>query len=219
MDVAIEILLALLGLVIAYYQFRAERRAAKEEQLEQEKRRQEREDIGRILEKARAVESCIATMQKFKSELSAAFRSTDNDPNRIMEIFDQMPDAYEQSFRQVAPTLRNLYNTLLANEERFPMSHGYGRYIVEIRELLDYDAVLRERRRNGYDATRIQVYQTLKQVWDNGGKVDRETAMELGTMTERMLQALEPYYRHAEKLETVLYELQAKYAAYARGER
>ena len=219
MDVAIEILLALLGLIIAYYQFRAERRAAKEEQLEQEKRRQEREDIGRILEKVRTVESCSATMQKFKSEITAASKNTNNDPNQVTAMFDQMLNQYEQSFRQVAPTLRGLYNTLLANEERFPMSHGYGRYIVEIRELLDFDAVLRERRRNGYDATRIQIHQTLKQVWDNGGNLDRETALKLGSMTERMVQALEPYYRHAEKLDTVLYELQAKYASYVRGER
>ena len=102
---------------------------------------------------------------------------------------------------------------------RFNRDHGYGRYIVEIRELLDLDAVVRERRRNGYDAARIQIHQTLKQVWDNGGNLDRDTAMKLGAMTERMVQALEPYYRHAEKLDTVLYELQAKYASYVRGER
>ncbi len=209
----VEIIIALLGLVIAYFQWNGEKRAAKEEKKEEARRKEEKAIIQKLLKRVSDAEQCSRTMSQFRSDISAASRRTDNDPNQIMSLFDKTIEQYEGSFRTAVPILKDIYDELLKNEERFPMSHGYGRYIIELREILDYDAVERERRRNGYDSLRLQAHQTLTEVWNNGGAMNRETALKLGSMTEKMVQALEPYYRHAQRISAVLYELKGKYNA------
>ena len=210
MDVVIDLVLAALGLIIAYFQWSAERRAAAEERKEQEDRKEEKVIIRSLLSRVAEAEKTRGSLKRMHEELSTPH----TDPNEITGIFDEAIERYESNFQTVRPLLKSIYDELLKNEERFPMSHGYGRYITELREILNYDAVVRERRILGYDAARIQTHEILMDAWNNrGGQLREQDRAELGSLAETMVQTLEPYYHHADRIGSVLYELQAKYRA------
>ena len=210
-SLVVQSLLAVLALIIAIFQWNAEKRAAEEEKKEQEDRRQEKQVIQQLLQKVSDAEECSRTMTRFRTEMSALSRRSDNDPQTVMDLFDEMIRKYEESFREIAPTLREIYEALLKNEERFPMSNGYSRYILDLREILHYDALERERRNNDYDSLRARFHQTIAAAYENDGVLSMDERLELGSMVERMIRGLEPYYRHTERIAAVLYELKAKY--------
>lgn len=212
LDMVIESVLALLALVIAVFQWNGERRVRKAEEAEERRRAEEKRVIGELLENAKSAEQCTQTIVSFKEKTDSVSERTDNDPLKVFKLFDQALEDYERAFEDVKPFLTRLYTVLLENEERFPMANGYGRYIHELREILNLDAVQRRRRINGYDHARLTAHMTLVKVWnEQGGKMDSETRQLLGKLTEKMVQALEPYYQHADRIGALLFELSAKY--------
>ena len=129
-----------------------------------------------------------------------------------MRLFDTMINDYAAEFEEISPILTDLYDLLLQNEERFPMSHGYGRYISELKEILDFDSVERARRCNGYDRLRLDNQAILTEIINNGGAFPMEARLAVGQNVEGMMQALEPYYVHSRKIHDILFELKCKYA-------
>lgn len=212
LSMVIEIALAFLALVIAALQWNGELRSRRAEEKEEQRRSEEKRVIAELLTNAGNAEQCTQTIMAFRENIESLSRRSDNDPQRLMDMFDKTLEDYEDAFQVAKPFLTQLYTVLLENEERFPMANGYGRYIDELRQILNLEAVKRWRRINGYDQARITAHTTLVKVWnERGGKLDSETALFLGELTEKMVQGLEPYYAHAEQISALLFELSAKY--------
>ena len=144
-----NITLALGALIIAILQWREELRAIKAEKQEEAAREHEKATMQTILTEILKVEECTKCISSFTSTMSTLSKRNDNNPIDIMRLFDTMINDYAAEFEEISPILTDLYDLLLQNEERFPMSHGYGRYISELKEILDFDAVERARRCNG----------------------------------------------------------------------
>ena len=213
-----ESVLAFFALVVAIIQVNGERRTQKEEIREREKREEEKRTIDIILKEAKKAESCKEVMANFRGFIDGISRRSDSDPQSVMDLFDQALEDYENKFQEIKPSLEKLYEELLINEEKFPMAYGYGRYITEVSAILDFDAVLRERRMLGYDSARMQVHQILTDVWNEGGELDPDSAQAVGELTEHMVQALEPYYKHAQRINTLLFELGTKYSRHRKSD-
>ena len=139
-------------------------------------------------------------------------KAKNNNPVEVIDIFTKAVDGYEEDFKLIEDRLRALYCYLIKNEENFPMAHGYGRYIEDMREILNFDGVLRQRRINGYDHAIITLISTVNEIYEKyNGQVSPELALRMGKQVEIMMQALEPYYKHAEVIELLLNELDIKY--------
>ncbi len=211
LEFVIEVTLAVAALVIAILQWKEERRISKEEKNENVLRAKEKSIVNEIVNQIDEIEKCSDYILSFAEKMAELSRKKDTSPDVAIKLFDDLIEQYTEHFNNIAPRFNLLYIELLKNEERFPMSYGYNRYIVEIREILDLDAVERERRINNYDACRIRFHEILVNAWENGGYLSPETRLELGQLAEKMIRALEPYFRHAQKINTVLFELSVKY--------
>ena len=211
LEFSVNVVLALAALVIAIFQWKEERRFAKEEKEEQQARAEEKLIVEEIVRQIGQIERCSEGILRFQEAMEQSARRQDNDPDAVAALFDQMLEQYEKDFQTVSPMLQLLYEELLQNEERFPMSHGYGRYIVELRAILDFRTVVRQRRNNDYDSMRIRFHQILTRAWNEGGTITPEYATELGHLTEQMIRSLEPYYKHAQTIAVLVHELKIKY--------
>lgn len=208
----VESILAILALIIAIIQLIGENRVRAEEKREEEKLAKEKADIGKLVANIKEMQLLTVNIKNFKSEMDGLSRNTHNNPVDVMKIFDKAVDGYEKDFRGIESRLQDLYSYLIKNEENFPMAHGYGRYITDMRKILNFDDVLRQRRINGYDRSRIAVHRTINEIFEKyDGQVPPELARFMGEQTEIMMQALEPYYDHADSIETLLNELDIKY--------
>ena len=207
-----NITLALGALIIAILQWREELRAIKAEKQEEAAREHEKATMQTIVTEILEVEECTKCISVLTSTLSQYSMHGNANPIEVLQLFDAMTDNYTAEFEEISPVLTELYDLLLQNEEKFPMSHGYGRYISELKEILDFDAVLRERRRNGYDTARYDMQNILIDLINKGGDIPMEVRMILGQKVEDMVQALEPYYVHSRKIHDILFELKCKYA-------
>lgn len=211
-SLVVESILAILALIIAIIQLIGENRVRAEEKREEEKITIEKKEIGEQVAKIKEMQQLTTNIKNFRSEMDKLGGKTKNNPVDVMEFFDKMVDGYEEDFRAIESRLQDLYRYLIKNEEKFPMAHGYGRYITDMRKILNYDEVLRQRRINGYDHSRMLVHLTLKEIWEKyDGQVSPELARRMGEQVEIMMQALEPYYDHADSIETLLNELDIKY--------
>lgn len=207
-----EIFLAMVATIIAFFQWRDQLRYAKEEKKEAAKREEEKRIMQTIVLEISEIEKCTDKINEFKNIMSELSKRNDSSPNYVMQIFDETMEQYENSFKEIFPHLERLYNELLLNEERFPMSHGYGRYIADIRTILDFDLVKRQRRNNNYDKLRIEIHRLMLEAWkNNDGYLTPEVRLTIGEKTEQMVRALEPYYCHATQINSVLYELKTRY--------
>ena len=153
----INLLVALAALVIAFFQWKAEIRKSNEEAKELSRLEDEKRTVQGIVEQILKSEECSTSILEFKSKMDAFADSKNSNPNEVMATFDKMLEEYTTIFKKIEPYLKSLYKELLANEEKFPMSHGYGRHITDLRAILDFDAVERKRRNNNYDRLRIEV--------------------------------------------------------------
>ncbi len=207
-----EIILAVLGTVIAVFQFIGERRISREERKEQLNRENEKKTIEQILKSTKEADELVSDLNGFKAKIDMLSHTTKNDPQETVELFDKAIDEYEENFKSIESKLRRLYEELLMNEERFPMAYGYGRYIQELRGILNFDELLRSRRIAGYDKHRVNFYYILKDCVENkGGKVDMQVSAQLAHEMEEMVHAMEPYFKHAESISSLLEELKIKY--------
>ena len=212
LSLIVDSVLAILALIIAIIQLLGEKRARKEERMEEENREKEKEIIGKILEQSEKVELLANGIRDFKDKIDGLTKKTDNDPVAVMRLFDEAVDGYDNNFNEVKEYLTVLYIELLRNEERFPMAHGYGRYISELRKILDIDALQRARRIKGYDHARLSIHRMLQDCWENNdGILSQETALMIGQQTEKMILSLEPYFEHADAINALLFELKTKY--------
>lgn len=212
LSLVIESVLAILALIIAVIQLIGESRDRREENKEKINREKEKVAIGSILMNAKEAAKLSDKIDSFSNTMSELSKSTGNDPSRVIPMFDKMIEDYEANFFQIKPYLEDLYKKLIENEEMFPMAYGYGKYIHELRDILNIDYLRRARRNAGYDEARIRVHILLMKCFkEQGGKLDNETALEIGRNTEHMIRALEPYYRHAETIKAILLELNTKY--------
>ena len=207
----INLLVALAALVIAFFQWKAEIRKSNEEAKELSRLEDEKRTVQGIVEQILKIEECSTCILEIKAKMDAFADSKNSNPNEVMATFDKMLEEYTTIFKKIEPYLKSLYKELLANEEKFPMSHGYGRHITDLRAILDFDAVERKRRNNNYDRLRIEVYVQLSEVYKNGGKLTPQICAEFGQKTEQMFRALEPYYEHSHQIQSILYELKVKY--------
>jgi len=213
----VESILAILALIIAVLQLIGESRTRKEELKEKERQEQKKEVMRTVLENARDAEKFSACILDFKSTIDTLSQRQDNHPVVVLNMFDAI-DEYEDSFNKAKPSLISLYDALLANEEKFPMAYGYGRYIEGLRQVLNFDALVRERKRNGYDKARLDIQEMLQQkIRENNNDptcvpFTMDLRLYLGQQVSVMVRALEPYYAHAELIRSILYELGAKYA-------
>ncbi|MBR6211115.1 MAG: hypothetical protein IKQ81_08185 [Clostridiales bacterium] len=212
LSLVIESVLAILALIIAVIQLIGESRDRREEKKEKANREKEKVAIGAILRNAQEAAKLSDKITSFSDTMSELSKSTGNDPSRVIPMFDKMIEDYEANFFQIKPYLEDLYKKLVENEEMFPMAYGYGKYIQELRDILNIEYLRRARRNGGYDAARIRVHHLLVKCFkEQGGKLDPETALEIGHNTEHMIRALEPYYRQAETIKAILFELNTKY--------
>ncbi|MBQ1171971.1 MAG: hypothetical protein IIX48_05160 [Lachnospiraceae bacterium] len=212
LSLVIETVLAVLALIIAIIQLLGEKRARKEERIEQDNREKEKEIIGKILEQSEKAELFAKNIKDFKGKIDRLCKNTDNNPVVVMRLFDEAVTGYDENFNEVKEYLNTLYIELLRNEERFPMAYGYGRYISELRKFLDIDSLQRARRIKGYDHARISIQKMLQDCWENNdGNLDQQTALMIGQQTEQMILALEPYFEHADSINALLFELKTKY--------
>lgn len=211
LEFIINLLVALAALFIAFFQWKEEIRKSKEEENEERRREEEKRTVQGIVEEVLKIEECSKSILDFRTKMDKFADSKNSDPNKVMATFDTMLEEYTAIFKEIEPHLKRLYKELLANEEKFPMSHGYGRHISDLREILDFDAVERKRRNNNYDRLRIEIYLQLTEVYKKGGKLTPQLRADFGQKTEQMFRALEPYYEHSHRIQTILYELKVKY--------
>ena len=210
-EFVINFLMAFAALIIAFFQWKAEIRKSNEEAKELKRLEDEKRTVQGIVEQILKIEECSKSILEFKSKMDEFAKSKNSNPNEVMATFDKMLEEYTDIFKKIEPHLKSLYKELLTNEEKFPMSHGYGRHITDLRAILDFDAVERKRRTNNYDRLRIEVHMRLSEVYKNGGRLTPEICLENGQKTELMFRPLEQYYEHSYRIQTILYELKVKY--------
>lgn len=151
LSLTIESLLAVLAIIITIIQWFGEIRARKEELKEEENRTKEKESIGRILNEVMKAKTMVDSIIEFKNSLDMLSQQQDNDPGDILNMINGALNKYEYDFKEIEPSFEKLYVELIENEERFPMAHGYGRYINDLRRIINFEDVKRQRRNNGYD--------------------------------------------------------------------
>ena len=214
----VDSLLAIAALVIAVIQWIGEIRERKAAADEEKKRNDEKAQVKDILNKINDIDFDIMDKAVDRIYSIAGVARKENqgqDPSEVIKIIDDALDAYEECFKANKKNLEELYMILLRNEDRFPMAHGYGRYIEDLREILNYDGLIRKRRIAGYDYARVQYYYVQMHVMhEKGGIVDASASEQLAKLLEMMMQGLEPVLCHADKINSLLDELHCKYDQY-----
>lgn len=91
------------------------------------------------------------------------------------------------------------------------MAHGYGRYIEDLRTILNFEDVKREKFLNGYDNLIVASYRILQNCYKKGGKISEEEGAQLGQLFFELQKTIVPYYKHADLIAAVIDELSIKY--------
>lgn len=211
----IDTVLAVLALIIAFFQFVGEKRAQKEEKAEEKKRADEQKTISGFVTKLKEIEPMLNKLYEFDNVINNLAKTDNNQPADVIKIIDAAVEQYEKDFIVVKPTLESIYNEMVKYEDKFPMAHGYGRYIIDFRTILNFEGLLRLRRKAGYDKARIEYYNILRSLYEHRDMPDdmrRTKFLNLGKETEKMIVALhEVYFSHADLIRAVVSELETKY--------
>jgi len=209
----VESILAILALVIAVFQFIDEVRARKEDEKEKAKLEQEKKLIEMIVTVMKDAQDTVDYMKDFRKNIDEMMMRNDNNPVDTFNFFNNAINGYEEKFKQAEDkVLRRIYVWLLKNEEKFPMAHGYGRYIEDLRTILNFEKIKREKFLNGYDNIYMMSYRLIDNcINKKGGKISSEDAAQLGQLFFELNKSAEPYYRHADMIASVIEELSIKY--------
>lgn len=208
----VESVLAILALAIAAIQFIGEVRAHKEEEKEKAKLLQEKNLIEMIVSYMTEAQNTVDYMRGFRQSIEERMCRNDNNPDDTFKFFNDSVNEYEEKFKHAEETvLRPIYIWLLKNEDKFPMAHGYGRYIEDLRTILNFEDVKRAKFLNGYDNLIVASYRILQNCYKKGGKISEEEGAQLGQLFFELQKTIVPYYKHADLIAAVIDELSIKY--------
>lgn len=129
-EVGINTLLALIGVVIAILQYKNEIR---ENKRKKEQALVEEKNINMIKKIATQTESVkkFHKIQECKEKIGPSIGDPMNFP-KLFPLFQEMSLFYDDFLEEIEP----LYKQLVVNESSFSVSYGYGRYIDTFREFL-----------------------------------------------------------------------------------
>ncbi len=216
MSVTLDIILAVAALIIAYIQLRGDQRERKAEADEEARREEEKKQVASILDDLDKLEKCRDVIKNSLKNIDDIANKT-GEPMVTLNSLNKAIIEYEDVFEKNRDILRKLYNALLTNEEKFPMAHGYGRYIEDLRFILNYDAVIRRRRKQGYDRQCIEYIRLYKQFSEDFESISKDKdkladfSGQFADLLYKMMDSLEPMFEHGDRMSAVIDELNAKY--------
>lgn len=213
--VVISIVLAIIGTIIAYRQLKGEQRVRDELKKEEEKRAEEKESIKGIMQSLDEASKCEELLDDFKKKIYKNSKRKDNDPGEFANSIDDLISEHKKIFDSFTKPLNNLYSALIVNEDRFPMAHGYGRYIEDLRVILNYDLLRRQLKMAGYDRLMSQFAEIHNYLFTHQEFLEKDEfqngLLKLGELADPIFNSLSPLFDHAEKISDVINELKIKY--------
>ncbi len=215
--VVISVAIAIIGTMIADRQLKGEQREREEKKREDEKRAEEKRSIAEIMKSLEEASKCERELDSFINEIYQKSHSKTNSPDEFVTAFANMLDKYEELFSSIKAPLADLYAALIINEDRFPMAHGYGRYIEDLRIILDFDRLRREVKNAGYDHAMYKFVElnnnlAAQQATLSPSKLD-EGKLALGELANVILESFDPLREHSERISAVIRELKIKYGS------
>ena len=203
-SLVIESLLALAAVIIAAIQLIGEIRERKAGHAEEEKRDKEKIKVREIVDTLEPLnrwkDEVVSSLSERLKESKSAYQKPEDTRNNLTYCIDK----YKRVFIANMPGLEKVYRILLENEDSFPMSHGYSRYIDDLRDILNLESVTRKMEIAGY----YQFCEKLEMIIEESNSPENSEYQELMDSLPRIL---EPIFEHSDRLSAVLRELSIKY--------
>lgn len=145
MESIFNIILAVIGSVIAIVQIIGEIREKKKTKREERRVDEEREIIRTLAICNQELVSTINSLNKYNDSVKSLDGSTDG-----LQRFTDSMHRFIEDYNKLMEYVNNIYRKMLQNEERFSMSYGFSRYInvfrvfVQSKKILINTAMARE---------------------------------------------------------------------------
>ena len=146
----LQLVLAIAALLIAYYEFKRDKKERDKEKEEKKAMKELVDGITKLEDIKTACEEYKRKLEKYNNRLKELpldkpqewgaddLRAASAGLHDALELFNKLFE------RKVFDNYRNVYEDLLKNEERFSMSYGFSRYINGFRDFLSLEKMIKQ---------------------------------------------------------------------------
>lgn len=159
----INIIIAVIGIIIAILQFRMDRRAVNEE----EKRKFEAKNKEKIM---KDIANRTSSLTEMESLVENVRKWSENFSYKEQGLFFSGIQDICINYSKTKEEIQKLYYELVKNESEFSLSYGYARYIDAFRDYISFDSNISELRKDVYNMYNLPKMYAEKQ--EEGIEID-----------------------------------------------
>lgn len=213
-DIAINTLLVLIGLVIVLFQVRSYLQGRREEEIRRQSKEEERtrltETIQKLLDGSGLVSSCVESFMNYFTEVEERSKQAGREEN-IQYLITDGPLECLEAYKILLRYVDESYTKLLKNEDHLSFSYGFGRYIDAFREFRA--SLAHYKKACAVYQEGISYIQLVR-----SGKIEEASSRELSRYANNNLQALKKLASYINRLAPFVDEMQIKYSDEAQQE-